>query len=999
MKISHYKLFAFVFLFLVVNKLHAQGWKELNPPNNLFNSTIFSTLTDTLSNVYAAGDFKDSNNNYFVAKWNGSNWNKLGTGTASLNANNTILSLARDVSGNIFAAGGFTNSSGNYYIAKWNGSNWSELDTGASRLTVNGLIYSVTTDNLGNVYAGGGFTDSTGKNYVVKWNGSNWSKVGTGAGALNANGIIYAVVCDNTGAIYAAGHFTDSNGKFYVAKWNGSNWSPLGILNANDYINSIKTDGSGNIYAAGNFSNSNKNTYVAKWNGTTWTELGTGSGALNADGPIKTIAVNANGMIYAGGKMTNYGGNYTVSKWNGSSWSEVFNVGNFSNADGSVNSISLDNAGNLYAGGAFINNSGNCYVAKWNGSSLSEPGRTGDNLSVYGGVSLIKTDLSGNVYALGSVNSSGESYVAKWNGAGWSELGGSGSNALHANGSIDALTIDTVGNVYVGGRFINNNGKFYVAKWNGVNWSELTSINAPLNATDHITCLTTDISGNVYVTGLFTDNNGIQYGIAKWNGTGWYRFGSIAQNSITSIIIDSSGNVYVTGSDINSRGKYYVSKVNGNIWSELGTGANALNANMAISTLALDPAGNVYAAGYFNEATPASSYSYVAKWNGTSWSELGTGDKALKASNILSILTDAAGNVYAAGGLFTKSYYYVAKWDGNSWSELGTGTNSLLANSTINTLAMDIHGNIYAAGLFDNTNNKNYVAEYGSAYIALQQPILSGLSNDYCNSKGTQTVRLLNPPATSLMASIFIKLDSTVLTRVADSSFSFNVSSLAPGIHQMEVSYSNNLDKKVLKTDFNVIAAGTPEVNISSNITNVINLTDPVIVTAINISAGGSKPLYTFAKDSRITAILQPESLANMLTISSNSLAVGDNWIYVRMRTSDSCYTSPTSIDSIKIHRSADSSTSNISSPSQIAQIYPNPIHQVIHIKGKGLSNQVVYSFNITNNLGQIVYSGKFTYSTDIGIQLPDLISGLYKMSIYNDKSKIFIVTIAVLKQ
>ncbi len=61
-------------------------------------------------------------------------------------------------------------------------------------------------------------------------------------------------------------------------------------------------------------------------------------------------------------------------------------------------------------------------------------------------------------------------------------------------------------------------------------------------------------------------------------------------------------------------------------WSELGTGSNALKANAPISAIAGDNAGNIYACGAFtNGTTFPNGYWYVAKWNGTSWNELGTG--------------------------------------------------------------------------------------------------------------------------------------------------------------------------------------------------------------------------------------------------------------------------------------------------------------------------------------------------------------------------------------
>src|SRR6185436_6645119 len=206
------------------------------------------------------------------------------------------------------------------------------------------------------------------------------------------------------------------------------------------------------------------------------------------------------------------------------------------------------------------------------------------------------------IYAAGAfTNSSNNSYVAVWNGSSWSELGG--ANGLAANQTIKSICTDAFGNVYAAGWFTNSSGNHYVAKWNGSSWSELGGLNG-LAADSQITSICTDIAGNVYAAGFFTNSNGHLY-VAKWDG---------------------------------------------NNWSELG-GLDSLNANNWIESITADAAGNIYAAGNFTNANPyPSGHRYVAMWDGTGWTELGGPNSLAANSNIASIVTDAAGNLYAGGG-------------------------------------------------------------------------------------------------------------------------------------------------------------------------------------------------------------------------------------------------------------------------------------------------------------------------------------------------------------
>ena len=112
----------------------------------------------------------------------------------------------------------------------------------------------------------------------------------------------------------------------------------------------------------------------------------------------------------------------------------------------------------------------------------------------------------------------------------------------------------------------------------------------------------------------------------------------------------------------------------------------------AIFRLALDGNGILYAGGLFTTIGGVSA-NRIARWNGTSWSALGTGVD----NTVWALLVDGAGNLYVggdfqhAGGLTVNG---IAKWDGTNWSGLGSGTNF----GTVYSLVLDSAGNLYAGG-------------------------------------------------------------------------------------------------------------------------------------------------------------------------------------------------------------------------------------------------------------------------------------------------------------
>jgi hypothetical protein len=356
---------------------------------------------------------------------------------------------------------------------------WTHVGVGSAALNANGTIHSICADTGNVLYAAGIFTDgpsdTSGYYYVARWNGTTWEDLA--ANALHADGHIYAICVDPDHNVYAAGYFKNDSGKFYVAKWNVATgaWTELGAglsaLNANGAIMSICSDAAGNIYAAGIFTNASGYCYVAKWDvsSSSWSETGAGVSPLIAGGYILTICSGKYGDIYAAGLFENGIGGY-VAKWDGTTWSSLGTGGDALNANGGIFAACTDEDNNVYAGGCFRNADHKEYVARWSyptGPTWTELG--GSNaLGVTYCIATITADKYGNIYAAGIFGSGGKCYVAKWDGISWSELG-TGANALNANASILTICTDAKGNLYAAGGFrdsvIYAAGHCYVAKW------------------------------------------------------------------------------------------------------------------------------------------------------------------------------------------------------------------------------------------------------------------------------------------------------------------------------------------------------------------------------------------------------------------------------------------------------------------------------------------------------------------------------------------------------
>jgi hypothetical protein len=239
-------------------------WINLTSNGPLFDNGIFSFVTDTLGNLYVAGNVIDSQllnlnieSGNYIYKWDGSTWRILG-GTKLPSSEEVYMHI--DNNGNLFAS--FYNNNMSPCVSKWNGSNWEELGGTNTTNFGTGQIKCIASDSKGNIYAGGYFVSSEDSAYnIYKWTKAtnSWTAMHTN---MNAS-FVYSIAIDTDDNLYVAGDFKNTLNARYIAKYQNNKWSDYGYLNANNTINSICFDKDGNMYAGGMFTDGNNKHYVA----------------------------------------------------------------------------------------------------------------------------------------------------------------------------------------------------------------------------------------------------------------------------------------------------------------------------------------------------------------------------------------------------------------------------------------------------------------------------------------------------------------------------------------------------------------------------------------------------------------------------------------------------------------------------------------------------------------------------------------------------------------
>jgi len=356
---------------------------------------------------------------------------------------------------------------------------------------------------------------------------------------------------------------------------------------------------------------------------------------------------------------------------------------------------------------------------EWRATFGAQPGVNAD-ASI---VSMITFDDGAGpaLYVAGNIASAGAtavSNVAKWNGARWVAIGTGFDQAVT---SLVVFDDGTGPAIYAGGAFTSASGVTvnHVAKWNGSSWGPLG--------------VGTD--GRVFGLAVFNDGSGLSLfaggtflaaggsparDIARWDGNSWHALGtglgSVPNDYATALAVYDDGTgaaLFVGGSFVTAGATTTrrIAKWDGNSWSAVGSGIGVLS-NERVSSLAVyDDGGGaaLYAGGYYASAGGVVA-SHIARWDGSAWSALGSGLGTAGAS-ILRVLDDGTGQALYVGGHFVTAggnvANNVAKWDGTTWSPLGNGLTSA-SSAFVGALAEFDDGSgpaIYAGGIFQQAGN------------------------------------------------------------------------------------------------------------------------------------------------------------------------------------------------------------------------------------------------------------------------------------------------------
>lgn len=309
--------------------------------------------------------------------------------------------------------------------------------------------------------------------------------------------------------------------------------------------------------------------------------------------------------------------------------------------------VALDSSGNICVVG-YSGASNNIQLAKYNSSGVIQWQYELSGASIENGYS-IAVDSSSNVYVVGAIEVSGTNSiaVAKYNSAGILQWQRQLGNPGVADSPGYAVTVDSSGNVYVGGSSDNRAGNpdFALAKYNSsgtIQWQ----VYLGGEGVDEIYGIVVDSFANVYVTGISSND----LLIVKYDTSGTVLFQrrlfSAAFDRGLGVALDNSGNIYIVGSTAVSGTNILIAKYNNSgviQWQrQLGGAGTDIGYGIVV-----DSSANVYVTGVANNDLQIAKYDTngTIQWQrniSSAGTDTGYGVAANNAGEIIVVGTSTA---------------------------------------------------------------------------------------------------------------------------------------------------------------------------------------------------------------------------------------------------------------------------------------------------------------------------------------------------------------------
>lgn len=608
------------------------NWKTLGGAISGYTSYAYPSISIHKDIPYVAVCDGFNNSRATLKKFNGTDWETVGSPISSGTASYTAVTFIGDFP---YVAYQDLNNANKITVKKFNGSNWDHV--GVAGISAGEAVdVSIVNDGL-NLYVSYRDASDSYKVKVQKFSGTAWEL--TGSASLSDGGV-YSPSITVTGSKEPCIVYVNSASQLIVKKYNGSVWQTLETANVGYYGNYSTITADGDIlYVAYKEQVSNSKIVVKRYSGNTWEDVG--SGPLQhpvGEGKYALVIENGNPILATPSSFIE------VSKFDGTTWRAISEVGLVSYNYMAANpKIAITTSGTPLLAYSDPYNGDKLTVKQFDGTGWNAMGSV---VSSFPYTNKFNFEIKGEVPYI-AYSSSNTGYVYKFVGSEWQQVTSASYSSEFFSSFFNKFAFDGE-TPYVCYSGYSDNKKLTVKKFNGNSW-ELAGNSMFSGSVTEVVDIA--VSKSVPYVVYSNSNDSHKAYVHRLNGTAWEIVGSgpvssgYASECDIELINDVPYLLY------RQSYVYYVVRFNGTSWQNVGS---PLSTSFSSADARLIADNGVAYVSFIDGKS--NTQLLVKKFNGTDWEIVGSDYVSSGSADnpSLAVRNNSYAVTYTSGGLFAK---------------------------------------------------------------------------------------------------------------------------------------------------------------------------------------------------------------------------------------------------------------------------------------------------------------------------------------------------------
>jgi len=447
-----------------------------------------------------------------------------------------------------------------------------------------------------------------------------------------------------------------------------------------------------------------------------------------------------------------------IEHWDGASWTIVPSPDSQTWQHNYLIGVTCVTASDCWAVGLFVNPgiASQTLIEHWDGASWTivpspTTSLTQDNV-LYGVTCASASDCWAAGFYYDENGSVYQTLIEHWDGASWTIVSSPNTSATQDN-RLWGVTCASPSDCWAVGFYYDDTlgaDQSLIERWDGGSWVIVSSSLPPLASESALLGVTCMSASDCWAVGYYGTGINDQGLLEHWDGTAWTTDSSPPPLAVDSVLLSVT---CASASDCWTVGYYYdansgvfqtlMEHWDGTLWTAVSSPSTSATQNNYPWGVTCAAPSDCLAVGYYHDDSLDVDLSLIERWDGTSWTIVGSPvTHGIQPNFLWDVTCVSVVDCWAVGNYEDENtgidQTLIERWDGRSWTIVASPNTSPLVQNYLWGVTCVTGSDCWAAGYYlyvDATQNAVYqtLIEHwdGSSWAISPSPNTSAILNNY----------------------------------------------------------------------------------------------------------------------------------------------------------------------------------------------------------------------------------------------------------------------------